>query len=64
MSLCAAELAEAWAGEEGTGGVMERRDGFRKNAYSPSEGENSLQLQVTSTSHTPIYWGNPERFNI
>lgn len=46
----------SWAcwglGGGGTGGVMERRDGFRKNAYSPSEGENSLQLQVTSTSHT------------
>lgn len=57
MSLCAAELAEAWAGGRGdtTGGVMERRDGFRKNAYSPSEGENSLQLQGTGTSHTLIY---------
>lgn len=41
----------AWVGAEGTA-VMERRDGFRKNAHGPSEGENSLQLQGTSTSHT------------
>lgn len=37
-----------------TGGEMGGRDGFRKTAYSPSEGESSLQLQGTSTSHTDL----------
>lgn len=64
MSLCAAELAEAGGGG-GTGGGMERRDGFRQNAHSPSEG--GKQPPATSNqhfTHTLIYWGNPESFNI
>lgn len=37
-----------------TGGEMGGRDGFRKTAYSPSEGESSLQLRGSSTSHTDL----------